>query len=221
MPGAKRTNGKKAGRSKKIIVYEALKQRIIRQDLTPGEPINEGTLSNALKISKTPIREALQQLEKDGFVENVPGRGAFVSRIAIQDLRDMFEIREMLECEAIKRAALKRDPVKLDAIRKAFESGDPAPRGARGGFRSGDQIHAFIFEATGNRRLVEIYRSLQDHIVRHRIHFFTDSHEGRPEASYREHLEILDALAAQDVPRCERAMRDHLRHSLEYVRSIL
>jgi DNA-binding GntR family transcriptional regulator len=186
-------------KSKKLLVYETLKRKIISQDLKPGEPISDGMLSRELEVSKTPIREAVQQLEKEGFIENIPGKGAFVSRISIQDVRETFEIREMLECEAVKRAALRRDPQKLDAIRAAFDSREAAvPDGEQPQFRSGDQIHAFIFESIANRRLMEIYQRLLEHIVRHRIHFFSDSHQGRSEESYKEHLEILDALTAQD-----------------------
>jgi DNA-binding GntR family transcriptional regulator len=212
----------KESRSKKLLVYETLKRRIITQAMKPGEPINEGILSQELKISKTPVREALQQLEKDGFIDHIPGKGNFVSQISIQGLREIFEIREMLECEAIKRAALKRDPQKLEAIRSAFElSGGASRDGLPRKFRAGEQIHVFIFESLGNRRLLEIYRRLHDHVARHRNHFFSGLHEGRPEESYREHLEILEALAAQDPARCEQAMRVHLKNSLEYVKSII
>ena len=209
-------------KSKKLIVYEILKQRIVNHDIKPGEPINDGIISRELEVSKTPIREAVQQLEKEGFIENIPGKGAFVSRISIQDVRETFEIREMLECAAVKRAALRCDPQKLEAIRRAFDSRENSflDDDSRH-FRSGDQIHAFIFESIGNQRLMEIYRRLLDHIVRHRIHFFSDAHQGRSEESYREHVEILNALAAQDPARCEHAVRAHLRNSWEYVKSII
>jgi DNA-binding GntR family transcriptional regulator len=207
----------KETKSKKLLVYETLKQRIIEHHLKPGEPISEGLLATELSISKTPIREAIQQLEKDGFIENIPGKGSFVSQISIQGLREIFEIREMLECEAIKR-----DPQKLAAIRKSFEvSGGSSQNDSPREFRAGEHIHIFIFESLGNQRLLDIYRRLHDHIARHRNFFFSDVHEGRPEESYREHLEILDALAAQDPARCEQAMRIHLRNSLEYVKSII
>ncbi len=190
--------------------------------IVPGEPINDAVLSRELGISKTPIREAIQQLEREGFIENIPGKGNFVSHISIQDLRELFEIREMLECEAIKRAATRRDPQKLAAIRRGFESsGASAHDESAGQFRAGEHIHLFIFESLGNQRLLEIFRRLHDHIARHRNFFFSDVHEGRPEQSYREHLEILDALAAQDPIRCEQAMRAHLKNSLEYVKSLI
>ena len=202
-------------------VYQEIKQRIINLTLRPNEQLIEQRLAEQLGVSKSPIREAIQQLEKDGFIENIPGKGNFVSQISIQGLRELFEIRDMLECEAIKRAAAKRDPQKLDAIRKSFEVPAISQDGSPRQFRAGEHIHVFIFESLGNQRLLEIYRRLQDHIARHRNFFFSDVHEGRPEESYREHLEILDALAAQDPARCGQAMRVHLRNSLEYVKSII
>ena len=214
----KRTSSK----SKKALVYETLKSRIIHHALKPGEALNEGVLSKELKISKTPVREALQQLEKEGFVENLPNKGAFVSRIALQDLREIFEIREILECEVIKRAALKVDPEKVEALRERFvssEAGNPKP--SEGYFKSGDEVHAFIFETLGNNRLTEIYRRLQDHIVRMRIHFFNQSVSGRSPESYREHIEILEALKARDPVRAENAVRNHLRNSLEYIKQMI
>ena len=116
-------NGSK---SKKTIVYENLKKRVINHSMKPGDALNESVLSKELKISKTPIREALQQLEKEGFIENIPGKGAFVSRISFQDIRELFEIREILECEVIKRVASKGDfnRAEAEAIRKRFESAE-------------------------------------------------------------------------------------------------
>jgi DNA-binding GntR family transcriptional regulator len=175
-----------------------------------------------LKISKTPIREALQQLEKEGFIENIPVKGAFVSMISIQDIRELFEIREVLECEVIKRAALKVDPERVEAIKEKFVTSESDNKKASAGqFKSGDEVHAFIFETFGNKRLMEIYNRLQDHIVRSRIHFFNQTPSGRSEEAFREHLEILDALKTQDPVRAEKAVRDHLQNSLEYIRKMM
>ncbi len=209
-------NGSK---SKKVIVFENLKKRVINHSLKPGDPLNEGVLSKELKISKTPIREALQQLEKEGFIQNIPGKGAFVSRISFQDIRELFEIREILECEVIKRVASKGDinRVEAEAIRRRFESVETdGNRNPRSHFKAGDQIHTFIFESLGNQRLLEYYRRLQDHIERMRLYFFNQVNPERSEQSFKEHLEILDALIAQDPQRAEKAMREHLQNSIEY-----
>ena len=209
-------NGSK---SKKTIVYENLKRRIIHHSIKPGEPLNAGVLSRELKISKTPIREAMQQLEKEEFVENIPGRGSFVSRISVQDIREIYEIREILECEVIRRVASRGDVNRIEAetIGKRFESCETGEnRTPRSYFKAGDQIHTFIFEAYGNRRLLAFYKRLQEHIERMRLYFFGRVNQERSEQSYREHLEILNAVIAQDPERAERAMRTHLRNAFEY-----
>lgn len=209
-------------KSKKTIVYENLKKRIINNTLKPGEPLNEINLSKELKTSKTPIREALQQLQKEGLVENIPGKGSFVSRISFQDVREIFEIREILECEAIKRAIMKVDKEKLRLLREKFSASENEKgKSELSFFKSGDEIHTFIFETLGNTRLTEIYKGLQDHIVRHRIYFFNQSPSTRSQESFQEHLEILDAMEAQNPERAEQAVRTHLRNSLEYLKKIL
>jgi DNA-binding GntR family transcriptional regulator len=175
-----------------------------------------------MKISKTPVREALQQLERDGFVENVPGRGCFVSRISFQDVKEIFETREILECGVIKRAALKGDPEKIEGIRKKFESLEMnGEKNSRSQFKAGIRIHAYLFESFGNSRLNEIYRRLLEHVERMRIYFFTQAHEERSENSYKEHLEILDALASRDPERAEQAMRAHLRNAIDFLKQVV
>ena len=210
-----------SSKSKKNIVYENLKKRIITQTLKPGDPLNEGVLSKELKTSKTPVREALQHLEKDGFVENIPGKGSFVSKISVQDVREIFEIREILECEAVKRAAIKSDPDKIETIKKKFETESNGEKNSRNQLKAGDRIHSFIFESLGNKRLLEYYNGLQEHITRMRLNFFYQQHQERFEQSFKEHLEIMDALITQDAPRAEKAMRDHLRNSTEYLKKII
>jgi DNA-binding GntR family transcriptional regulator len=212
---------KNSSKSKKTIVYEQLKRRIITHTLKPGDPLNESALSKELKTSKTPIREAMQQLEKEGFIDNVPGKGSFASRISFQDIRELFEIRELLECEVIKRATLKNAPDKVEGIKKKFETESNEDKNARDHFKAGDRIHTFIFESFGNKRLLEYYKRLQEHIIRMRLNFFSELHQERSEQSYREHLEIMDALIAQDPQRAEKAMRDHLRNSVEYLKKVI
>ncbi|MFB3885666.1 MAG: GntR family transcriptional regulator [Thermodesulfobacteriota bacterium] len=211
-----------SSKSKKAIVYENLKSRIIKHSLKPSDPLNESTLSKELKTSKTPIREALQQLEKEGFVENVPGKGSFVSKISFQDIRELFEIREILEGEVVKRGIPKVDPGKLRILKDKFiSSKSENGKGASSHFKSGDEIHTFIFETFGNHRLMEIYKRLQDHVTRNRIYFFDHSHPDRSEESFKEHLEILDALEAQDPLRAGQAVRDHLKNSIEYLKKVM
>lgn len=213
-----------SSKSKKIIVYENLKRRIITNILKPGDPLHEGVLSKELKISKTPVREALQQLEKKGLVENIPGKGAFVSGFTFKDIRELCEIREILECEVIKRVALKGDLnlAEAQAIRDKFiASGTYGGRTGRSYFNAGDQIHSFVFSAFGNRKLMKEYQGLQEQIVRITLHFFGQNRQERAAESFKEHLEIIDALIALDPVRAEKAMRIHIQNSLQYLKRVI
>ena len=205
-------------KNKKAIAYETLKKRIINHSLGPGVPLSESVLTKELGTSKTPIREALQQLEKEGFIENIAGKGAFVSRISFQDIVEIFEIREILECEVIKRVAERGLFLasEVNAIKEKFESSGTNDKTLRSYFRGGDQVHSFIFEAFRNRRLLEYYKGLQEHIERLRLYFFKQVHPERADKSYAEHLEILNSLVAKDPARAEKAMKDHLQNSIEF-----
>jgi DNA-binding GntR family transcriptional regulator len=214
-------NGSK---SKKVIVYENLKKKIITNALKPGEPLVESALSAELKTSKTPIREALQQLEKEGFIENIPGKGAFVSRISVEEVLEVFAIRDILECAVIRRVATKPElsVAEAEAVRRKFASSEAdSNKTPKYSFKPGDQIHTFVFEAFGNKRLLEYYRRLQDHIERMRLYFFSQFRPERSEQSAIEHLEIINALIARDPERAENAMRTHLRNSTDYVKRII
>ena len=207
-----------------MIVYDNLKRRIITNGLKPGDPLNEGTLSKELKTSKTPIREALQQLEKEGLVENIPGKGAFVSRFSFQDVRELCEIRDILECEVIKRVACKADLnlAEAQAIREKFISSNTnGGKTGRSYFSEGEQIHSFIFSAYGNRKLMREYQGLQEQILRISLHFFGQNRQERAAASFKEHLAIIDALIARDPVLAERTMRIHIQNSLEYLKSVI
>jgi len=211
-------------KSKKMIVYEILKRRIITNALKPGDPLNEGILSKEFKVSKTPVREALQQLEKKGLVENIPGKGAFVSRFTFQDIRELFEIREILESEMIKRVAAKADLdlAEARAIRDKFAASDKNIGGnGKSYFSAGDQIHSFIFHAYGNRKLIREYQGLQEQIIRITLYFLTPNRQERAAKSFKEHLEIIDSLIARDPNRAEKAIRIHLQNSLEYLKTVI
>jgi len=84
--------------NKKDIVYQELKKKIISNEIPPGSSIHEADFANMLGVSKIPIREALRQLENDGLVENISGRGTKVCEITIKNIRETFEIREIIEC---------------------------------------------------------------------------------------------------------------------------
>jgi GntR family transcriptional regulator, rspAB operon transcriptional repressor len=211
-------------KSKKVGVYEYLKKKIITNSLEQGAPLVESALCKELKISKTPIREAMQQLEKEGLIESIPNRGSFVSRFSFQDIRDLFEIREMLECAVIRRVAERGDfdITKARTICEKFQSASPDGNTAsKSSINAGDQIHTFFFEALGNKRLLEYYRGLQEQITRIRQSLLSKADPKRASSSFSEHLEAIEAVIAKDPDRAEKAMRTHLQNSVEVLKSVL
>jgi DNA-binding GntR family transcriptional regulator len=202
--------------NKKAIVYENLRRRIIEGELRPGLPINEADFARDLAVSKTPIREALRQLERDGFVENVPGRGSMVSHIRPQDIREVFEIREILESGAAKRAARLGDNEELHAKReegKKLLEDEQACEAYVHEWGSWEDVHLCIVNALGNQTLADIYSGLLDRIKRFRSHYGKRFTQRRLHEILTEHTAILDAIVEGDGERAERMVQRHLRNA--------
>ena len=200
--------------NKKVMVYEKLRRRIIEGELRPGLPINEADFAREHSVSKTPIREALRQLERDGFVESVPGRGSTVSHIKPQDIREVFEIREIIETGAAKRAARLRDNEELGRKREesrrllASESGEYVHE-----WGSWEDVHLCIVQALGNQTLVDMYSGLLDRIHRIRSHYGQRFTQRRLHEILTEHAAILDAIVEGDAEGVERRVQEHLRNA--------
>lgn len=204
--------------NKKTLVFGKIKERILNGALAPGFPINEEDLGRDLDVSKTPVREALRQLEREGLVENIPGRGSTVTHITFQDIRDIFEIREILECGAAKRAALIHDEIGFQAKKRELETNSKKWTDDKE-FNWGpvEDIHLFIIASIGNQKLLDTYVGLIDHIKRIRKHFSGRFSQKRFNELIREHLEILDAIIEGNGDRAEMAVQNHLRNAAAYL----
>ena len=205
-------------KNKKTAVYEKIKEGIINGALAPGLPINENDFARDLDVSKTPVRESLRQLEREGLVENIPGRGSAVSHITFQDIRNIFETREIIECGAAKRAALIRTEEEVRAKKKEFEQyADKWTEIKELNWGPVEDIHLYVIGIIGNQKLLDTYLGLLDHIKRIRIHFGGRFGRQRFDELQREHAEILDALIEGDAERAELAVQNHLRSAAVYL----
>jgi len=204
--------------NKKAAVYEKIKSRIIDGSLPPGFPINEYAFARDLNVSKTPVREALRQIEREGLVNNIPGRGSAVSHITFQDVREIFEIREIIECGVVKRVALVRDEKDFQAKKKELqEFFKKSAKDQVSIWGPEEDVHQFIVKRIKNRKLYETYLGLLDHIKRIRLHFGGRFTRQRFENMLSEHIEILDAIIDGDPERSEKAIQNHLRTAATYV----
>lgn len=205
-------------KNKKTTVYEKIKKQIIDGVLPPGIPINENELAKRLNVSKTPVREVLRQLEREGLVENFPGRGSGVTHITFKDIRDIFELREIIECGAVKRAALVCDEKDVLKKKKELEQYLEKSNKAKISIWGPEEdIHQFIIRCVGNRKLHENYLILLDHIKRIRTQLGGQFSRQRFENMLNEHIEILDALIEGNAKRAEKAVQTHLRNAAAYL----
>jgi len=199
-----------ASPSLKDRAYSAIKDAILSLRLEPGAPIVETNLAEQLGISKTPVRDALQELEREGFVTRVFFKGTYVTDVTMKDVREVFELRAVLEGLAARIAAplfedddLRAIARHLEQARLALEAGDLVLCS-----KHGQQIHHAIRQRIDNQRLAVIIGNLDDHLRRFRG--ISDQISGRLEKSLAEHERVLAALELRDPEAAEQAMRDHL-----------
>lgn len=198
-------------RQLKDTVYEELKNAIVGLDLEPGVPLREAELSEQFGVSKTPVREALLRLQEEGLVVIEPYKGATVSGYADADMREIYELRELLEGSCARHAAehmSARDRDRLGGLvadgRALLDTGDvPALADAL------REFDALIMEQTDNSRIRTQLDNLHNHLVR--MGTLTVEIPGRLEKSVAQHEAIAAAIAERDTDAAERLTRLHVR----------
>jgi DNA-binding GntR family transcriptional regulator len=189
---------------------EALRAAIVDGRLEAGERYSVAQLAERFGVSRTPVREALLVLERQGVVRFERNRGVRVLETTAHDLEEVFALRLLLEVPATRRACEVLDADDLAALGRELDTmARLAKEGDEGAFMAHDKrFHEIILRASGNRRLAGIVSQLRD-LVR----FRGASTVGRSrdlQAILSEHVVILDALKARDAPGAARAMRAHL-----------
>jgi DNA-binding GntR family transcriptional regulator len=190
-----------------------LQEAIMSGELEPGTPLRLETLARELAMSPMPVREAVRQLETLGLAEHTPHRGARVSRLSVQDLRDTYEARLALESLAVRHAAERFTDEDASAARAAVDEHVELYRA--GALRRAREVHTafhfLLYEASGSGWLPRLIRPLWENSERYRIASLHPP--GAFEYRQREHRLIIDACAARDPDAAEAAMRTHLVHT--------
>ena len=182
----------------KVDVYQTLKNAIQYLALMPGSTINEQELASELGVSRTPIREAIRKLELEGLVVMAPRKGAKVASITERDLNDVLEVRKGMEELAIRLACERITPEELDELDKVehkflslTENGDLTQLA-----EMDVAFHDIIYNATNNKRLVQLLSNLREQMYRYRIEYLKDIAVRRTLA--QEHRAICEALRKKD-----------------------
>ncbi len=190
--------------------YGVIQDAILTLKIRPGQRVAIGDLAEQLGISRTPVRDALLLLEKEGLVTMMAQRGAHVATVTVEDVRDIYELRSVLEGYAPRLVATSLTSSELAAARAALQdAADALARcEAKRASDLGHQLHELIVRKVVNRRLISYLNDLDMHYTR--IRHYTLLIPGRIEQSQEEHQRILAALDAHDPLAAEQAMEAHL-----------
>ncbi|MCL4464666.1 MAG: GntR family transcriptional regulator [Chloroflexi bacterium] len=202
-------------------VYATLKTAIIENTLAAGSRLTEAALAEQIGVSNTPVREAISRLEREGLVQYLPRRGAVVVSITAEDIREVLEVREVLEAHAIVRALQRRTPGLDRRLAELVAEAEPlvAARDQRGFSRLDMELHRLLVQASGNRRLLRVFENMHDQFLMIRWRAFDVP--GRPLAGHLEHKEILAAFLAGDAAEAERRLRWHHQHTRQDLEAAL
>jgi DNA-binding GntR family transcriptional regulator len=187
--------------------------------LRPGERLKEGELAARLQISRTPVREALRQLNIEGLVRSTPKRGAVVQSYEAQELADIYELRLRLEGYAARRAARGATAEVLDALRASCDRFRDLRRSGRDAVadlaRENARFHGLVLEAAGSARLLAaVMRSIEMPLI-YRAYYWYGADE--LEAAEIYHRQLTSALAAGDPERAEVVMKSHILDARDVV----
>ena len=199
------------------VVFNTLRRAIITGEFAPGERLMEISLANRLGVSRTPVREAIRKLELEGLVIMIPRKGAQVAKITEKSLRDVIEIRCVLEefaaslaCERITEEGKEKLKEAHRQFVEAAQTNDIIDI-----VEKDEQFHDAIFQATCNDRLITIINNLREQFYRYRMEYVKDIEQHS--VLVTEHEQLLHAIFNQDSETSKQIMRTHLKNQQEGV----
>ncbi len=203
------------------VVFNTLREAILKGDLKPGERLMELQLAAKLGVSRTPIREAIRMLEQEGLAVTTPRKGAEVAKMTLKDMEDVLEIRASLDELASQVATVRiteEQLVRLKERKQDFEIS----------LKSGNvkmiaeadvKFHDVIYEATNNPKLVSMLNNLREQIYRYRIEYLKDT-EKYP-TLIKEHEEIYQSLLARDEEAALKSTIVHVENQANAVKEVI
>ena len=203
------------------VVFNTLRQAILRGELKPGERLMEIQLANKLGVSRTPIREAIRKLELEGLVLMIPRKGAEVAEITEKSLKDVLEIRRALEdlavrlaCEKITKEELKELKKAGDEFKKVLKSQDITEVA-----EADVRFHDVIYMATDNPKLIQLLNNFREQMYRFRVEYLKKA-EVRPQL-IAEHDEIIKYITQGNKEEASRVVTRHIENQALTVQDVI
>lgn len=198
----------KNGDTSKERIYNTLRRAIILNEFKPGERLNLDELATKCNTSVTPVREALQMLTQEGLVVNKPHAGFYVAKVTLKQLRDLLELREILEVASVERAATRITEDQLAALEHVHAGyvGDDDASQERY-LDENRRFHTTIAQASGNRELAKALKRIHDRLAR----FFVFVHTG--EEMEKRHKRLIEALRTGNVDIATETIREEVEET--------
>jgi DNA-binding GntR family transcriptional regulator len=196
-------------RSKKEYVYDSLRSEILSGRRTPGARLIIDDLASELGVSPIPVREALQQLEADGYVVIQPYVGAKVAEIHVDSIHEIFALLEAMEVISGRAACERMTDDDLDVLEQRINQMDTLVDDPESWSHENLALHEFICMRAQTFLVEALLRKALEHWDRLRRYYFADVFTYRVKQSQEEHKEILAALRSRDPDRVERVIRAH------------
>lgn len=192
------------------IVFETIRCAIITGELKPGQRLMEVQLAEEMGVSRTPVRESIRKLELEGLVKMVPRKGAYVTPMSVNDLKEMMEIRRALEGLAAELAAGNATKEQVEALYAANQRfGEAALKNDEEGIIKYDRdIHEIIYAASGNMKLLQMINSLREQMQRFRAEYVHRIEDKIPLVN--QHMEIIRGIESGERVTANSAACEHI-----------
>ncbi|MCI8282514.1 MAG: GntR family transcriptional regulator [Lachnospiraceae bacterium] len=202
--------------SKQQLAYQQIKQDILNNTYPEGTVLAERKLCAIYHVSRSPIRNAIQQLTHEGLLRLIPGKGAAVAGFSIEDILEVYDLMEVLQMYALRSLASQIDAYFLDFLETSLEN-------MKQNMENGDlskackwdqQFHRFLITSSSNKRLVSMYEQLE--VQNMRFMATTADDEALARRSYQEHLAIYEHLKKHDISGAQETLQTHYKHTKQY-----
>lgn len=216
------TQGQKDGRDKYSLrgrVFQSIREDILSGRYEQNTELKEAAIGAELGVSRTPVREALRQLELEGLVTIIPNRGAYVNMITAKDVQDIYVIRSMLEGLCARWATQSITAEQLDSMEETLCLSEyhTSKKNYEKLYELDSLFHEQLYEEGGSRILNHILSDFHDYVKM--VRKATISTSSRSVTSTEEHRAIFEAIKERDPDKAEALAKEHVKHTIESIQA--
>lgn len=194
------------------VVFNTLREAILTGELEPGERLMEIKLAEKLGVSRTPIREAIRMLQIEGLVNITPRKGTVVAEISKDDLKNVLEVRKVLEKLAVELACMKITEEEILGLKENLKEFSNAIKKKNPSEIAKIDVafHDIIYKSTRNTRLIQIMFNIREQMYRYRLEYIKD--QDTRETVVRDHEKLIEAIVNKDVENAKNIIVGHIHH---------